>query len=262
MFPLLSQNRLKFFQKLNQKKYRDREGLYIISGLRALQGAVSADNPEIETIIVAESRQSLLGQLNLRNSSIPVQLISEKDFAVLSDEKTPQGICAILRKPETVFKQQNIKEKLLFYFDRINDPGNLGTVIRSAAWFGIKSILLSPESADPFQPKAVRSSAGSITSMNIYENVQKSDLMHLKKTGYRVYATNSDEGTNLDNLKSTDSAIIMMGSEAHGLDQNIFELADHRISIARLGNGESLNLAIAASIIMFQATKTSAGGFK
>lgn len=258
MYPYLTQNRLKFYQKLNQKKYRDREALYIISGLRAVKESLSATALAVDTIILAENKLSLIDDLNLKSKPFAIQLVSEKDFTALNDEKTPQGICAVAKKHEMHFSAEKFNDNLLFYFDRINDPGNLGTVIRSAAWFGIKAILLSPESADPYQPKSVRASAGVLASMNIYENVPDSGLQQLKNQGYQLYATDSSEGKDLNRIQPNHRSIVLVGSEAHGLDKNIQALADHKISIPRVGSGESLNLAIAASIIMFQATKPPA----
>ena len=141
----------------------------------------------------------------------------------------------------------------ILFLDRISDPGNLGTIIRSAEWFGFKTILLSSNSADPFQPKVVRSSAGTLLNITIFENVEASQLENLKnELGFKIYATDISDGQDIAQFKFAQKSIIMMGSEAHGLNPELAKICDEKIYIKRSGSGESLNLANAATIIMYQ----------
>ena len=251
----LSKNRLKFLQKLNQKKYRDSEDLFIISGLRAVKTTLENPNAGIVECIVSDDKIKIAGDLFANsNQTIPQSSLSQKDFSKLLDEKTPQGICLVVKKPETQFSLPKVNSNCLLFLDRVNDPGNLGTIFRSAAWFGFNTILLSNDSADPYQPKVVRASAGTLLNVTIFENVETSQLKKLKKElGYKVLATAIDGGQDITKFTFTGKSIIMMGSEAHGLNPLYEPLYDEKISITRKGNGESLNLANAASIIMYQA---------
>ena len=228
----------------------------MISGLRAVKTALENEQARFLECIVTEDKINLLDQV-FKNSHhiIPQFSTSEKDFSRLVDEKTPQGICLVAQKPATSFTLDKFLGNKILYLDRINDPGNLGTIIRSAEWFGFNTILLSPESADPYQPKVVRSSAGIILNISIVENVTINQIQQLKnEMNFKVYGTEIIEGRNITNFQFAKKLIIMMGSEAHGLDSELLKICDDKISIDRIGKGESLNLANAAAIIMYQTT--------
>lgn len=257
MYPVLSQNRLKFFQKLNQKKYRDPESLFIISGLRAIKGIYDNNPDVIETLIVADDKTDLIKDLNNLKHRIDIFTVSAKSFPALVDEKSPQGICAVARRPNTRFADSTLMNGPLIFLDRINDPGNLGTIIRSAVWFGFRGILLSPYSADPYQPKAVRSSAGTLTAIPLAEDVKIGDLESLKKKGYKIFSTSSHTGNNPADIQFPDNSLIIFGSEAHGLQPALTQIADQSLTIPGTGSAESLNLAIAAAIIMYQVRLNS-----
>jgi TrmH family RNA methyltransferase len=250
----LSKNRLKFYQKLKQKKYRDQEDLYLISGLRAVQLALENDADKCVEIIIDESKTDHLLELDTGHFK-EISSVSTKDFKALSDEKSPQGICLISKKPSTIFNSEALHKGRIIFLDRINDPGNLGTIIRSTAWFGIKDILLSSNSTDPFQPKVVRSSAGAINSIHIYENIDVDRIIEIKTKGYKLYATALKDGQDLSLIHFEDKALFMFGSEANGLAKEYENLCDEKIVIKKTGSGESLNLANAVSIVMYQSSQ-------
>ena len=182
MLPL-SKAMLSRFSSLKQKKYRDQQNLYSVSGFNAVKMAVIAKNLNIEALLVRQDQIEPARQIqNLikKNNTIPVYKLSRKEFSQLSDEQSPQGIAIIVKKPDTQIQPDKITENSIIYLDNINDPGNLGTIIRTAAWFDIRTIMLSPNSADPFQPKTTRASAGMICYVKIYENVGIPDLNLLK----------------------------------------------------------------------------------
>ncbi len=253
----LSKNRLKFYQKLNQKKFRDQEGLYLISGMRGVQSALENDVNNCVEIIVEDTKTDFL--LNLKDEyQKEASTVSKKNFQALCDEKTPQGICLIAKKPGTIFNIGAISSGRIIFLDRINDPGNFGTILRSAAWFGIKTILLSTNSADPFQPKVVRSSAGAINAVQIFENVNPVEIEAIKsEKGFQIFATHVKEGENLSSITFDNDVLFMFGSEAHGLAKEYENLCDRKILIHKTGSGESLNLANAASIVMYQASQSA-----
>jgi RNA methyltransferase, TrmH family len=255
MIPVLSKNRLKFLNKLKQKKFRDSENLFIISGLRAVK--MLLENPvarPVEAIFTPGRQEMAVDIFKGSGHVVPQFELPEKDFQTLVEEKTPQGICLVAQKPDTSFAPEKVTGTFVLFLDRISDPGNLGTILRSAEWFGFATVLLSKNSADPFQPKAVRSSAGTLLNLTILENVEAQQLRELKKEkGFKAYATVIKDGSDISKIEFAGKSIIMLGSEADGLDSRLEKLSDEKISITRIGSGESLNLANAASIIMYQA---------
>lgn len=251
----LTKSHLKFLQKLRYKKYRDIENLFIISGLRAVKTVLENKDAKFTECIFSENKNNLANEI-FKNSihSIPQFLLPLKEFAKLVNERSPQGVCLIARKPSTLFITQNISGKHFLFLDKINDPGNLGTIIRSAGWFGF-SILLSPDSADPFQPKVVRASAGTLLNISIFENIGPKQLENLKNAqNFNICATDVRHGEDISHFEFEKKSIIMMGSEAHGLTPEIAGLSNAKISIRKNGKGESLNVGTAASIIMYQVT--------
>ncbi|KAA3613202.1 MAG: RNA methyltransferase [Calditrichaeota bacterium] len=254
MLKPLSKNRIKFYQKLNQKKFRDKENLYIISGLRGVQSALENDAGCAFEIIIEDGKENLLEKIGI-NQHKNATTVSAKDFKLLNDEINPQGICLIAKKTATAFNVDLIQPGQIIFLDRISDPGNLGTILRSAAWFGIKTILLSANSADPFQPKVVRSSAGAINSVSIFENVTSLEISQIKsQKDYKIFGTDVVNGRSLAATTFSEKTLFLFGSEAHGLDNEYKNLCDENTLIPKTGTGESLNLANAASIVMYQAS--------
>ena len=256
MLPL-SKSMLSRFSSLKQKKYRDQQNLYSISGFNAVKMAVIAKNLNIGALLVRQDQIEPARQIqNLikKNNTIPVYKLSRKEFSQLSDEQSPQGIAIIVKKPDTQIQPDKITENSIIYLDNINDPGNLGTIIRTAAWFDIRTIMLSPNSADPFQPKTTRASAGMICYVKIYENVGIPDLNLLKNNfKYKLIGATVSAKISLENYKFDNfiKCILIFGSEAKGIRPEIEELLDNKISIPAYGPGESLNLAASTAIFLF-----------
>ncbi len=144
-------------------------------------------------------------------------------------------------------------EQLILYLDRITDPGNMGTIIRSAAWFGIPFIVLSPGCVDPFNPKAVRASAGAVFTLPICPGIEF-DWLHewFKKKDYEFIATVAQNGLPPDQWHLNSKSIIFFGQEAGGLDKQILDLADRQLTIPGAGKVESLNISVAAGIFLFE----------
>jgi len=242
--------------KLKQKKYRDTQQRYLVSGLNAVQGALESQRVNPQMVLIQQGRESYLDILP-EEFSAPVYELEEKDFKRLSDEKTPQGIALVIEKPLMDLDEFQLRSSLLLYLQDINDPGNLGTIIRSAVWFGVDTILLSSGSVDPFQPKAVRASAGFITQMQIYEQVDIEELGRLtEKNKMQLAGTVVKSGTSLNEFKySADSPLLLaFGSEAHGLSDDVLDLCRQHITIPKKGRGESLNLAISVALCLYGIT--------
>jgi len=249
----ISKSLLSDIIKLRQKKYRDLQQRYIISGLNAVQTALQADDCRVHSLLVQQGRQELLRVLNIKKEK-PVYQLSENDFRKISEENSPQGIAVVLERPLNLIEDFHTHKGSVLYLENINDPGNLGTIIRSALWFGSDSILLSPGSVDPYQPKVVRASAGLVTHTKLYENVTSAELSKLKlERGFQIAGTVVLDGQPVEKYKVSDSVplVLAFGSEAHGLSEEIQEICDHKITITKKGTGESLNLGISAALCLF-----------
>lgn len=252
----ISKNRIQQLQKLKQKKYRDLHNQFILSGLRGVSTVIQISPEKVDTILLSKTKENhFTGLIRNKKPSTEVFTLSDRDFSAISDEKNPQGIAAICKKPSTRFSEQiALKGKALF-LDRVRDPGNLGTIIRSAAWFGINTILLSTESVDPFAPKVVRSTAGSIWDVLLYENISINNLKQLKSLqNYTFFATDVEKGQAVSTITIPENTVFLFGNEAHGLSPHYNTLIDKAVHIKKVGHGESLNLANAISIILYQAT--------
>lgn len=258
ILPTLSLGKQKAIQKLKQKKYRKIENAFICEGFRLFDAALRAAPTLIKEIVLSQSLlESGQGKYVIdicQKRKIPVYTAAIRTIQILSDEVTPAGLIFsveknVLTRQELSTAQQNI----ILYFDRITDPGNLGTLIRSAAWFGVPLLVLSPGCVDPFNPKAVRASAGAIFETAICTEIEFEWLhKHFKKNQYQFVATAASQGVATKKWQVAQKSLIFFGQEASGLNEKILQAADIHLTIPGAGKTESLNLSTAASIIMYE----------
>ena len=256
-FSPLSKNHHKWIRSLHQKKYRQEEKAFIAEGLNSLKSAMEMTHHPIKEVIVDKDYAELIREtpsLYRISDDIPIYTCSRKEMESISTEETPQGIVIICSEKEFPFETlETNPSRNLLYLERVSDPGNLGTILRTAAWFGMKQILLSPFSVDLFNTKVIRASAGAIFGMEIYQSVDFDRLFQFaKRKNYKLTAAVPEGGTPINRWKKTGKNIILLGHEAKGLSKEIIEQTDRRISIPPQGNVESLNLAIAAAIILYE----------
>jgi RNA methyltransferase, TrmH family len=252
----LSQVKLKGLNKLKQKKYRYSSESYLCEGLRLFSTAIESNPKDILEIIVNDSFKNnfqFIKVLNFCNqSNTPIFSCSDKIFNSVTDEKSPSGIMFVMKlKNYQESDISQIKNKNYIYLENISDPGNLGTIIRTAAWFGFSHILLSPDSVDPFNPKVVRASAGGIFNINLYLNTELNTVSEFGlKNKYNFIGTTVENGESLSNWKVSDKNIIFFGNEANGLTESAIQLLNKKITVQGSGNLESLNLSVTAGIVM------------
>jgi TrmH family RNA methyltransferase len=249
---MISKNRLKYYSSLLKKKNRDTEKKFIAEGLKTIEEGLNS-NYSCEAVLVTEEYETNNNEFP-RKYNVLLETVDEKDFNKLTDTVTPQGIAAVFDYPAAK-DINNIKSGLIVCLENIADPGNLGTILRNCDWFGVKDIVLSKNSADPFSPKTVRSSMGSIFHLNIYDETELGDFLPIfKKKNYKLLCADT-EGEDLYSFHSQGNNIIIFASEAHGPSVDILRLSDHRITIPRYGKGESLNVASASAVILFHLAK-------
>lgn len=252
----ISKSQIKNLSKLSIKKYRDLEGKFLVEGKRAVNEALNS-NWKIESILIKEDddiNKFFQAQIDLANKKgIPCFLVQSKDFDKISNTMNSQGIIALVKKRSLNFNQilqLDLKKSCVVALDRISDPGNLGSIIRICDWFAVDAILISKESADLYNSKVVRSTMGSIFHQNIVEDLDLiSALTELRKTGFRIYSTVLN-GKNVYKMHFDHKSVIIFGSEAQGISENLIKFSDENITIPKFGNAESLNVASATAIIL------------
>lgn len=233
----LSKSQFKLITSLRQKKYRLKHHLFIAEGTKVVDELINS-NFEIDQLCCVDDTL----YKNIENCS----LVSEAVLKKISTLKTPNNVLAIFKIPEL----PNLKkEGLILVLDGINDPGNLGTIIRLCDWFGVDQLVCSLNTVDCYNTKVVQATMGSLTRVSvIYTNIED----YLKSTSLPIYVTLIN-GENIYKSNLPKNGIIVMGNEANGISEPILKLSNNPISIPRFGNlqlTESLNVATATAILL------------
>lgn len=246
-------DKVKHIKKLKDKKYRDEKGQFIIEGIKMLEEAIK-ENADIDTIIICEEcikKETLDSKFLYEIANKECIYVTEKIYNTLTDVINPQGILAIVNKPNKV-KEINYKEDFILVLDNLQDPGNMGTILRTVDSVNLKQIIVSKNTTDAYNPKVVRSTMGAIFRVNIIES---EDLLktidEIKKEKYKVLVTSLNTDKNLYDVQLKKVAVVI-GNESKGVSKEILEKVDKHIKIPMLGKTESLNASVAASIIMYE----------
>jgi TrmH family RNA methyltransferase len=247
---MLSKVRVKYIQSLGQKKGRDNEDVFIAEGPKVIDEFLSQSNVSIKQIYALknwiENNRHRIGKTELIE-------VEEADLEKISQLKTPNEVVAVVSK----FKTDgtiDVKNKVTLVLDTIQDPGNMGTIIRIADWFGIKNIVCSKGCADIYNTKVVQATMGSLPRVNVHYT----DLAEWLKTnkGINIYAA-ALTGKPVQSISEIKEGILIIGNESKGIEENILEMANQKITIPRSGNAESLNAAVSAGIILSHIIKNS-----
>ena len=252
-------NTIKEIKALHLKKNRDAQGLYFIEGIRFVSDAI--DNGQtIVKVIISDKLESLNGggQLIERVTAAcdDCSLVPEKLFKEISDTQTPQGILAVLKKSEFVFDTVIRQGNSVVILDSLQDPGNVGTIIRTADAAGVSAVILTKGSVDLFSPKVIRSTMGSVFHIPIFEGLFINEAIGLlKEAGYKVIASHLDGKNNYYDEDLIGKSAIIVGNEANGISNETAELADRLVKIPMPGKAESLNASVAASIMIYEIVR-------
>lgn len=242
---MLSKNKIKFINSLNRKKVRDQTGFFIAEGEKTIQQLIEA-KCGINTIICTEERINQFGSLGCEKITASIDEIKK-----ISTFKTPQPIIAICKQHKHVAPPPHIlQNELSLALDDIQDPGNLGTIIRLASWFGIKNIACSLNTADCYNPKTIQASMGAIAYVNVFYTKLDDYLLKSAQQGSQLYGTFMD-GRNIYTCELTKNGIIIMGNEGNGISNEIEKIVDQKLNIPPFNelNVESLNVSLATSIV-------------
>lgn len=244
---------IKNIKKLKEKKYRDEKKEYIIEGIKLIKEAIE-ENAKIKTIIICE--ECLKGETIEQNLLYHIAkfnciYVNEKVFTSITDVKNPQGMLAIIEK-ENEEDNINFDQDVIFVLDGIQDPGNLGTILRTIDSAGLSQIIVSKDTVDAYNPKVVRSTMGAIFRVKVIESQDLiKTIKNIKRHKYDVIVTALDTNQNIYDMDYT-KKIIVIGNEANGVSKEIMEMADIKAKIPMLGKTESLNAAVATSVIAYE----------
>ena len=240
----------KLLQLQKKSKARNEENVFLVEGLRMF-----AEVPEerVEKVYISESLYNKKKQ-ELKLERFSVEILTDSVFSHVSDMKTPQGIlCVVKQKKYDIEEFLNLENPHFMVLDNLQDPGNLGTIVRTAEGAGVNAIFLNKESVDIYNPKTIRSTMGSIYRMPV---IYVEDLLELlqifRERGIKSYAAHLDGKNSYDKESYQSGTAILIGNEGNGLREEVASAADVWVQIPMQGQVESLNAAIAASILMFE----------
>lgn len=244
---MLSKTRLKYIQTLSQKKFRDSEGLFLAEGPKIVEELLREKKGNIREVLATEEWIETHGYLA---KHLTLTSISEVELERISQLSTPNQVMAILEQfPFNAILAT--KNQFTLALDDIRDPGNLGTIIRLADWYGIDKIVCSLHTADLYNPKVVQATMGSIARVNFYYTELDSWLAEQEVSSYAAVL----EGRSIHEMPSFNEGIIVIGNESLGIHEYILKQVNEKITIPRIGKAESLNAAVATGIILSHLVK-------
>ncbi len=244
---------IKHIIKLKEKKYRKEYNEYLIEGVKIVEEAIE-ENAKIKQIIISqEAIESELVQKHLKEELQKIDYIQVPSniFKLISEVEKPQGVLAIIEK-EKQKEDIDYGQDIILALDDIQDPGNLGTIIRTADSVGLNQILISKGTTDPYNPKVIRSTMGAIFRVKIIEceNLGQT-LKNIKKNNYQIVVTDLNTDKSIYDIKMQNK-VIVIGNEANGVSKEIKEKSDIKAIIPMLGKTESLNASIATGVILYE----------
>lgn len=241
----------KYIKSLQQKKIRSSERLFTVEGIKSVSDAYESGK-SIRMAVISES--FFLSGERERFEGPETVIVKDELFGGLCDTKTPQGIIAVME----MFGPEELElsaDKLYIYCDRVSDPGNIGTIIRTADAAGFGGVMLSKGCAELYSPKTVRASMGSFFHIPVRTDMEPQELISLKECGFKLYAgALSKDSKPYTTADMSAPSVIIVGNEANGVCDEILEESEH-IIIPIYGRAESLNVGAAAAVLMYEAVR-------
>lgn len=250
---------IKSIKKLKERKYRDLNNEYIIEGIKILKEAIQ-EKAVIKKIVICEeclANNIIDEKLLYEIAKYDCLYVSKKIFEGLTDVSKPQGILAVVEKNNK--KDINYTEDIIVALDGLQDPGNLGTILRTLDSANLSQVIVSKDTVDAYNPKVVRSTMGAIFRVNIVEAENlKETLKEMKRHKYKVMCTDLTASKNIYEI-DYNKKILVIGNEANGISKELLDMADEKIIIPMLGKTESLNASVATSIIVYEYVRRKIG---
>lgn len=251
---------IKHIKKLKDKKYRDENNEFIIEGIKLIKEAIQ-ENSKIKQIVICEDcensfdlNKDLIYEIAKENCIY----VTKKVFETITDVTNPQGILAIIEKnnynktSKDILNEINLEEDIIVALDGVQDPGNLGTILRTVDSIGLTQILVSKETADSYNPKVVRSTMGAIFRIKIIECENLEETLNLlKQKKYSIMVTSLQTNNSIYDI-NFNKTVVVIGNEANGVTEKIQKIADKKAKIPMLGKTESLNASVATGIVLYE----------
>lgn len=247
-------NLIKDIKKLKEKRYRAERKQFLVEGFRFVEEALKSSY-KVSYIFLAENAQERWKNFNLGEKlqgTTKLFMVPEALLKVLSSTETPQGVIAVVNQREF-----NCEAEEGFYIlaDKLQDPGNMGTIIRSAHAAGAAGVVVTKGTVDIYNEKTLRSTMGSIFNIPIIEDDDLSFVDSLKTKGFKLIVSSLEDSKNFYDVDLTQNVILAVGNEGNGISQEVYKLGDIKVKIPMPGNAESLNAGAAASIMLFETVR-------
>lgn len=238
---MLSKSQISFIRSLHQKKYRKEHGLFIVEGIKSIKEFFQSSY-QIHTIYYNSEQYNLLPKLP---ANINLFEVKNAELDKISTLQTPQGFLALVHIPKNrELALKVLKNQFTLVLDGVQDPGNMGTIIRTADWFGFKNIICSADCVEVFNPKTVQATMGSLARVNIHE----ADLPALlEKNTIPVFGALLD-GESIYKTQWGAEGLVILGNEGKGISAEVIKKINKPVTIPRIGEAESLNVAVSAAI--------------
>lgn len=244
---------VKNWKKLQTKKFRRQTGLYLLDGWHLVQEALKA-HVRVQQLI--GTKDELSKHSDIVSLVDEVYEVTPAIMKHITPTVTPQGIAAVAELPQTHYRPQEIHGAWLM-LDGVQDPGNVGTMVRTADAAGFTGVVVNDKTADLYSPKVVRSMQGSQFHLHLYNGDLKKWLAAFQRMGAPVYGTELNPAAqNFRKVKTPATFALIMGNEGNGMDRDLLTLTDHNLYIPMRGRAESLNVAVSAGILMFQLNRS------
>lgn len=244
---------VKHIKKLKDKKYRDESNEYIVEGVKLIEEAVK-EKTKIKKIIICEDTTrtyEIPTNVMLEIARYECIYVTDKIFSSITQVTNPQGIMAIIEK-DTESQEIDFSQNIIVVLDDVQDPGNLGTILRTVDSIGLNQIVVSKETADAFNSKVVRSTMGAIFRVKIIETENLvQTIKEIRKHHFKLMVTSLQTDNSIYDI-DFNKKIIVIGNESNGVSQEIQDMADEKAKIPMLGKTESLNASVAAGIVMYE----------
>lgn len=238
---MLSKAQISLVTSLQHKKFRKQHGLFIVEGLKSVLEFISS-NYQVHSLFATAEAEAKMDILPQKIKCLPV---SNAELQKISLLNSPQGVLALFHLPEqSVPDWSRIREQHCLLLDDIQDPGNLGTIIRTAEWFGIAHIICSPGTVDAYNPKVVQATMGSLSRVALMYTDLSAFIAHAKLPTYGALLN----GTSIYETDFGRSGLIIMGNEGNGISKPLIKDIDYAVTIPRIGRAESLNVAVATTV--------------
>jgi TrmH family RNA methyltransferase len=245
---------IKETKKLKEKRYRTERKQFLVEGFRFVEEALKSSF-EIPHLFLSENALDRWHSFNLQEKlqqSTKVFMVSETLLKLLSSTETPQGVIAVVN--QKLFTSSD-RDGFYILADKLQDPGNMGTIIRSAHASGAAGVILTKGTVDVYNEKTLRSTMGSIFNIPVIEDNDLSFVDSLKIKGFKLIVSSLEDSKNFFEADLTQNIILAVGNEGSGISEEVYKLGDIKVKIPMPGNAESLNAGAAASIMLFEAVR-------